>query len=518
MALAAAENAAAKMTVKVLRADSGIAAGTVRALEPKGSPIGEAHFSFGLQDRETEAAFDLPVELRNDIARLEISGERSAGAVQLLDKRWRRRAIGIVSGSSSDTAQPLLASTFYLTRALAPFADVRLGDKGAPQQAITQFLDQKLPMIVHGRCRNAVAGNARTAQRLDRPGRRAGALRRPPAGASRRRPRAGQAAQRRPHPRRQPDLGEAAASRSLRRRRPVRRRSRCRRTSPSTARCWPSPMRCSRPRAGLRSKTARRSSPASAAARDWSACSMSAPICAGPTCRCRAPSSKCCGGSSICPATPPSPARALPARPPRRRWRRCARSTASAPSARRPRPQSRCRPIIATAPRWIIRPGFYGPADGPLAVNTLAAADRIAPLDTSALARAARELHQCRAARPARHPALGFARTVPDRRDHRGRLARRRHRRPVAAARGTGRAALWRCCRRPGVAAFVRPRRQSRRRFRDEGDVADPARLCRHRQCRRRFHRQGRHVRADAVSRAAHGAGGRRSRRHRSRA
>jgi hypothetical protein len=148
MALASAENAAAKMTVKVLRADSGIAAGTVRALDAKGSPIGDAHFSFGLKDRETEAAFDLPVELRNDIARLEISGEHSAGAVQLLDKRWRRRAIGIVSGSSADTAQPLLASIFYLTRALAPFADVRLGDKGAPQAAITQFLDQKLPMII----------------------------------------------------------------------------------------------------------------------------------------------------------------------------------------------------------------------------------------------------------------------------------------------------------------------------------------------------------------------------------
>jgi Domain of unknown function (DUF4159)/Aerotolerance regulator N-terminal len=148
MALAAAENAAAKMTVKVLRADSGIVAGTVRALDAKGSPIGEAHFGFGLKDRETEAAFDLPVELRNDIARLEISGEHSAGAVQLLDKRWRRRAIGIVSGSSADTAQPLLASTFYLTRALAPFADVRLGDKGAPQAVITQFLDQKLPMII----------------------------------------------------------------------------------------------------------------------------------------------------------------------------------------------------------------------------------------------------------------------------------------------------------------------------------------------------------------------------------
>jgi hypothetical protein len=148
MALAAAENAAAKMTVKVLRADTGVASGVVRALDAKGSPIAEARFGFAPQDRETEASFELPVELRNDIARLEISGERSAGAVQLLDKRWRRRAIGIVSGSSSDTAQPLLASTFYLTRALAPFADVRLGDKGAPQQVITQFLDQKLPMIV----------------------------------------------------------------------------------------------------------------------------------------------------------------------------------------------------------------------------------------------------------------------------------------------------------------------------------------------------------------------------------
>lgn len=148
LALAGAENAAAKMTVKVLRADLSVPGGIVRALDAKGSPIGEAQFSFAPQAHDTEAAFDLPVELRNDITRLEISGEHSAGAVQLLDKRWRRRAIGIVSGATSDTAQPLLAPTFYLTKALSPFADLRLGDRSAPQQIITQFLDQKLPMIV----------------------------------------------------------------------------------------------------------------------------------------------------------------------------------------------------------------------------------------------------------------------------------------------------------------------------------------------------------------------------------
>jgi hypothetical protein len=148
-ALVAAENAAARMTVKVLRANTGAAdIGMIRARDQKGAPLGEARFAFGMQDRETEANFDLPVELRNDIARLEVANERSAGAVQLLDKRWRRRAVGIVSGATSDTAQPLLASTFYLTRALAPFADVRLGERVAPAVAIGQFLDQKLPMII----------------------------------------------------------------------------------------------------------------------------------------------------------------------------------------------------------------------------------------------------------------------------------------------------------------------------------------------------------------------------------
>ena len=44
MALAAAENAAAKMTVKVLRPDTGIAAGIVRALDAKGSPIARSAF------------------------------------------------------------------------------------------------------------------------------------------------------------------------------------------------------------------------------------------------------------------------------------------------------------------------------------------------------------------------------------------------------------------------------------------------------------------------------------------
>ena len=79
---------------------------------------------------------------------MEIAGERSAGAVALLDKRWRRRSIGVITGSTADTAQPLLASTYYLGRALGPFADVRLADRGSPAQAVSQFIEQRLPMLI----------------------------------------------------------------------------------------------------------------------------------------------------------------------------------------------------------------------------------------------------------------------------------------------------------------------------------------------------------------------------------
>ena len=107
-ALAAADNAAGALTVKVLRAQTGAGdIGMVSAIDLKGLPLGEAPFNFKSGDRETDAVIDLPVEIRNDVARLEIVGERSAGAVQLLDKRWRRRTVGIVSGSTADRSQPL---------------------------------------------------------------------------------------------------------------------------------------------------------------------------------------------------------------------------------------------------------------------------------------------------------------------------------------------------------------------------------------------------------------------------
>lgn len=160
-ALAAADNAAGALTVKVLRATpGGTEEGIIRALDLKGLPLGEGKFAFKDADREADAEINLPVEIRNDIARVEISAERSAGAVQLLDKRWRRRTVGVISGATADTAQPLLASTYYLGRALNPFADVRMADNAAPAEAVRRFIEQSVPMIILADVGN-VAGEAR---------------------------------------------------------------------------------------------------------------------------------------------------------------------------------------------------------------------------------------------------------------------------------------------------------------------------------------------------------------------
>jgi hypothetical protein len=125
LGLAGVDNLAGALQARVLRADAGARQnGLVRALDAKGLTIGEAPFDFG-GGRAAMAQFDLPIELRNDVASLTIADERSAGAVALIDERWKRRRVAIASGASADIAQPLLAPTYYLSRALTPFADVR---------------------------------------------------------------------------------------------------------------------------------------------------------------------------------------------------------------------------------------------------------------------------------------------------------------------------------------------------------------------------------------------------------
>ena len=147
-AISGTVNAAGGLDAQLVRADTRSGAqGVVRALDKKGLAMGEARFDFG-SARETTARFDLPIELRNEIARVEIVGEHSAGAVSLLDERWKRRRVGLVSGSTADTAQPLLSPLYYLRRALTPFAEVREAPPGRGDPVLGLLEDRVSVMVL----------------------------------------------------------------------------------------------------------------------------------------------------------------------------------------------------------------------------------------------------------------------------------------------------------------------------------------------------------------------------------
>lgn len=147
-ALAGVENGPNGLIVRVLRAAADNRdAVLLRALDRKGLALAESRASFASGALEASADIELPLELRNQVARVEILDESTAGAVSLLDGSQRRRRVALVSGATADTSQPLLAPTYYLARALAPFAEVREG-RGGPAEALATLLQEKPSAVI----------------------------------------------------------------------------------------------------------------------------------------------------------------------------------------------------------------------------------------------------------------------------------------------------------------------------------------------------------------------------------
>jgi hypothetical protein len=136
------EPGAGPLTVRLVRPASGPELPLrLRVSAEDGSLIAETEGRFAANARETELALDLPLELRNRIARVSIENESSAAAVALLDESWRRRPVGIVTGSAAERAQPLLAGLYYVQRALEPFSELRRG-------GIEELLRRELAVLI----------------------------------------------------------------------------------------------------------------------------------------------------------------------------------------------------------------------------------------------------------------------------------------------------------------------------------------------------------------------------------
>lgn len=103
----------------------------LHALGDDANIVASASAQFAAGDTSAVSRLTLPAEVRNAVTQIRVAGVHSAASTWLLDDRWKRRTVGIVSGAGSDAAQPLLDDLFYLERAMSPFADIRKGAIGA---------------------------------------------------------------------------------------------------------------------------------------------------------------------------------------------------------------------------------------------------------------------------------------------------------------------------------------------------------------------------------------------------
>ena len=146
MALASPSTDGGQLKVRALRASSGaVREANIRAVAANGRSLADAKLEFTATSLQAEASLDLPIELRNEVQRLEILGERNAAATFLFDDRWRRKTIALQSGSSLEDAQPLLSPLYYVSRALEPYAQISEPENTAQ---LKEQLEAGLSMLV----------------------------------------------------------------------------------------------------------------------------------------------------------------------------------------------------------------------------------------------------------------------------------------------------------------------------------------------------------------------------------
>ena len=143
LAMRPPDNIAAGFGITLTRVPTDVArTGRVAAMDARGQILETAPYTFQIRAAEAKAEIALPLELRNDTVRIAVMAHESAGSVQLIDARFRRRPVGLVSGASSDTAENLyLSDVYYLQRALQPYAELHEG-------TIDQALDSGIAVLM----------------------------------------------------------------------------------------------------------------------------------------------------------------------------------------------------------------------------------------------------------------------------------------------------------------------------------------------------------------------------------
>lgn len=113
----------------------------VQGYDENGAPVFSREMHFAPGALTARQAFELPVPMLRKLFRLEIDGQKNAGAVALRPSLGGDKVVGILAPEIAGEGQPLLSEVYYVEKALTPVADVRFG-------SVQELATGKTSMIV----------------------------------------------------------------------------------------------------------------------------------------------------------------------------------------------------------------------------------------------------------------------------------------------------------------------------------------------------------------------------------
>ena len=133
---------------RVLSAGGQDRKGSLLAWNSKGEQLGEREYSINADETYKDVEIVLPHAIRNQVVRISIDGETSAGATFLLDTNSLRYRVGVISGETSDISQPLLSPTYYINKALSPYVDLVSPEKKTITQSLGEIFSANPAVLI----------------------------------------------------------------------------------------------------------------------------------------------------------------------------------------------------------------------------------------------------------------------------------------------------------------------------------------------------------------------------------
>lgn len=128
MLLSQPQASSQNLSIDVTRVySSGAETVLLQAMDDSGYVLGEEEAVFNSGEIVSSAVFSLPEEIRAQVTRVSIEGQRNAGATLLLDDNWRQRPVGLAK-SQAEQASALLRDTFYIEAALDDYTNLSTGN------------------------------------------------------------------------------------------------------------------------------------------------------------------------------------------------------------------------------------------------------------------------------------------------------------------------------------------------------------------------------------------------------